>query len=124
MATAFRHMGLGTPLQVMDFASRRMGELKRAIEDWENEYEMWAKVDSRPGDATPAAARGHLRARQRELSEAMAAAKHEQGILTELHAACQPCAACGGSGRYSIQNEDGSKSYPCKVCGGSGTSVK
>lgn len=122
MATAYRHQGLGSPLQVMHFLSQRMGELDGAVRRWEDEYEMWAKVDQRPGDAVPAAARGHLRARQRELADAMAAAKHERDTLRELYAAFQPCPECGGSGEYHVQyDQDDIRSYPCKACKGSAT---
>ena len=124
MATAYRHQELGSPLQVMHFISQRVYEIKRDLESWENEYEMWAKVDQRPGDTVPAAARGLLRARQRKLSDVMAMAKDELGVLRELHTAFQPCTECGGSGEYRVQyDQDDIKSYPCKACKGSATRV-
>ncbi len=122
MATAYRHQGLGSPLQVMHFLRQRMDEIEKALEGWKNEDEMWAKVDMRTGDAVPAAARGHLRVRQHELSDAMFMAKHELGILRELYEDYQPCPDCGGSGEYWVQYDiDDTKRHDCKTCKGSAT---
>jgi len=118
-------MGLGSTSQIMNFVDQRIGELKNAIRGWEDEYEMWAKLDSRPGDTVPAAARGHLRARQRELADAMSAAKHETGILQELRTSFDPCPHCQGAGGFSVQyDQDDIRIEPCEACKGTKVRTK
>ncbi len=44
MATAYKHMGLGSPKQVMEYTDQRIAEIERRLEDLGNELEMWKQI--------------------------------------------------------------------------------
>ena len=122
MAIAYRHLVLGSPKQVMHFIKQRLPELDKEIEVLEAENEMWTKVDDRKGNDTPSEARGHLRARQYELSAKIGLAKWEVIVLGKLHDSYHPCPECKGFGETFYQ-EQGDTIAPrtCAGCKGTGT---
>jgi hypothetical protein len=119
MARAYRHIGLGSPKQVMDFCTSNMNELKEAIDDWEAEQKMWSVLDSR--DTIDPEIKKHLRARQKQLKQLIHAAERDRLIFARLRASFRPCSRCGGYGeiRYQI-HQDESRLEVCTTCKGTG----
>lgn len=122
MARAYRHMGLGSPKQVIYFCHQRLYELREHINALKDEMEMWGAIDRHlAGDIAHAEAIRISGTSQYELVQQLNRAQRDQVALELLMHSYQPCPACRGAGEIRFQiDQDSSETKSCVDCNGTG----
>ena len=122
MARAYRHMGLGSPKQVIYFCHQRLYELRERINALEDEMEMWEAIDRHlAGDIAHAEAIRISETSQYELVQQLNRARRDQAALALLIHSYRPCPACRGIGEICFQiDQDSSETKSCVDCNGTG----
>ena len=119
MAQAFRHLDIGSTVQIAHYIDQRLTELRELVDRSAAETEMWEGLKKRP--ELPTSVGSFLSRRIDKLGERSRTDNGEAEMLLELRDFMNLCDECAGHGCTTYQDESGDVRFKtCGTCNGTG----